>query len=93
MMLGGTIDAVACEPAIETTTSAVALDSHSDEKQPLSGDHDGVCVHGHCHHGVSTTQQAAVLGDVPAYHSDHPPGRDQSLASIVSDSLKRPPRA
>ena len=96
VLLGGAVDAIACEPATEAATSvtSVALSESQggDHQQPKS-DHDGVCIHGHCHHGASAVQAVAVPADVPAYDADHPLPREHRLASIVPDTLKRPPRA
>lgn len=96
MLLGGTVDAIACEPATEVaayvTSITVSKSQSSDHKTPQS-DHDGVCVHGHCHHGVSHVQPLATLIDLPAYNADHPLLLEHRLASIIPDALKRPPRA
>ena len=92
-ILGGTIDAAACEPVTETFVAVGAVESQPDTEKLPSGDRDGVCIHGHCHHGISHIETIALVGEEYAYHVDHPPWRDQSLASIVPDNLMRPPRA
>ncbi|WP_156457696.1 hypothetical protein [Altererythrobacter sp. Root672] len=93
VMLGGTVDVVACEPTTEISVLAVAgADEPSDHQIP-GADHDGVCIHGHCHHGVPYIQQLTALTEVAAYHGDHPLPLDRILTSIDPDTLKRPPRA
>lgn len=96
VLLGGAVDAIACEPETEAATSVTSVvvgEGQGGDHQQPKGDHDGVCIHGHCHHGVSAVQSVAALTDLPAYHADHPLPRERHLASIVPDALKRPPRA
>jgi len=98
VMLIGAVDAVACEldtEAVPSVTLVVGSDSQADgdhHRLPESG-HDGVCIHGHCHHSVPHIQPVIALMDMPAYHADHPLPRENRLASLTSDPLKRPPRA
>jgi hypothetical protein len=93
VMVGGTVDAVACEPTAEITAVAAApADTGAPEQLP-DDDRHGACVHGHCHHGaqqvppVAAAEDLAIVADRPA-----PPGEPR-LTSITPDSLKRPPRA
>ncbi|MBT2135737.1 hypothetical protein KK137_15470 [Croceibacterium sp. LX-88] len=93
VMLGGTVDAVACEPTTEASAVVAAAAEESGDHQLPGGDHDGVCIHGHCHHGVPYIQSMTALSDLPVYHGEHPRPHDRILTSIVPDRLKRPPRA
>jgi hypothetical protein len=96
VLLGGAVDAIACEPATEAAAAVTKVtvgERQSGDDQLPRSDHGGVCTHGHCHHGVSAFQPVAAWADVTVYHEDHPLPRERHLASIVPDSLERPPRA
>lgn len=103
MVFAAAADAAACgaEVAPGSTPVLVSLDSASassaaaDEDLGDSGapaEQHGVCGHGHCHHGASFVG-AVQTDSVP--HSvvvpDAPPA--ETLASNITERLKRPPRA
>lgn len=96
VMLGGSIDAAACEPEGEfaaVVVSTAAGDSQTSDHQ-LPASHDGACMHGHCHHGVSDIQPMAGLAGAPGYLvAAHAWSLERSLTSVIPDTLKRPPRA
>jgi len=93
VMLGGTVDAVACEPTTEVTVLVIAVDDQDGDHQQPGGVHDSECIHGHCHHVVPIIQPTAVIGDVLGDLSNHPMPGDRRLASIDPNTLRRPPRA
>ena len=93
VMLGGSVDAIACEPINEAVAAVHAGTDQAGDHQVPGGDHEGACIHGHCHHGVPHLQDLAALAALPAYLVQHPLPGERRLASITADSPKRPPRA
>ncbi|HEY6815614.1 MAG TPA: hypothetical protein VI168_08760 [Croceibacterium sp.] len=93
VMLGGAVDAIACEPTAEiAAVEAASADPGSHEQLP-DDDRHGACVHGHCHHGAQQVPQIAAAEDLPIVADQPVPSREHRLASITPDLLKRPPRA
>ena len=99
VMLGGSVDAIACEPVTEAAISAAETMApadpdvtQGDEQQLPGNDRHGACIHGHCHHGVANVQPVAQQADLLAAQVDHCPAGEHRLASITLNSLKRPPR-
>ena len=93
VMLGGAVDAIACEPTTEmTAVAAHAADTDSGEQVPDTDRH-GACVHGHCHHGAQQVPQVATAEELPLVAAPPVPSGERRLTSISPSSLKRPPRA
>jgi len=93
VMLGGAVDAIACEPTGEmTAVAAASVDTHGHEQGP-DNDRHGACIHGHCHHGAQQVPQIAAAEDLPLVVDEPVPSGEHRLTSIIPDSLKRPPRA
>ena len=96
IVLGGAVDAVACEPIIETAAvtavAADAADPGSGDQAPGQERHAD-CIHGHCHHGAQQLPSLALQVVPPAVSVEHLSFGESSLASLSPSSLKRPPRA
>ncbi|HLV08328.1 MAG TPA: hypothetical protein VKY80_11700 [Croceibacterium sp.] len=96
MVLGGAIEAAACEPeiAIASASASFDLNADADENQPDGQpDQHGFCAHGHCHHG---SQAIANNAQMSAYEWTFvlPAGvPDRALEPVVTDTPNRPPRA
>lgn len=93
-MLGGTVEAAACEPEAAIALGSASFDAHENEDQPSGQpERHGLCVHGHCHHGSQAITDHARLpafeipADVPISVSPKP------LQPLLTDTPKRPPRA
>ena len=93
IMLGGGVDAIACEPSTEMAEISAAEAKQGDHQQPRGNERHGDCVHGHCHHGVSYVQAVAGAAGFLIAPVEHRQSGEPRLASITSNSLKRPPRA
>ena len=93
VMLGGTVDAVACEPVSEIAAATTAGYVPGDQHQLPGDNQHGDCVHGHCHHGVPTIPPLAEQSDLLRVRAEHTLSSTATLVSIPPDSLKRPPRA
>lgn len=94
VMLGGAVDAVACEPRTEIAVVVAADSADTGNHQPLpDNDRHGACIHGHCHHGAQQVPQIAVAEDLPVVADLPEPSGEHRLISITPSSLKRPPRA
>jgi hypothetical protein len=93
VMLGGAVDAIACEPTTEITAIAASSADHGNQEQLPDNDRHGVCVHGHCHHGAQQVPQIAIAEDLHVIATLPVPSGEQRLTSITPSSLKRPPRA
>lgn len=96
MLLGGAVEAVACEPAVSVTVAAEVssdLDAGSDDEAPGSQtENHGLCAHGHCHHApqaLSDASSAALLQPSSEVRSAL---RENILEPRMTDALKRPPR-
>lgn len=92
VMLGGGVDAIACDPMTEMVVAAASADPSGHEQAP-DGDKHGACLHGHCHHSAQQVPQMAAAEELPLVATQHVPSGAHRLTSIVPDSLKRPPRA
>jgi len=92
VMLGGAVDAIACEPTTEMTVAAASSDPGGHEQVPDSDRH-GACVHGHCHHGTQQVPQMVTAELLPIAVTLPVPSGEPRLTSITPGSLKRPPRA
>ena len=98
-LLGGSVDAIACEPVAEAAISATeamppnADVTHGDEQQVPEDERHGACIHGHCHHGVANVHSVAPPADRLIARVDHRPTGEHRLASITPVSPRRPPRA
>ena len=93
VMLGGAVDAIACEPSNEITAVAAEAVEQGNHEQVPDDERHGDCVHGHCHHGAQQVTGAAFHADMLPRRAEHQPLDEQRLASITLDSLQRPPRA
>jgi len=95
VMLGGAIDAAACEPELQASSfvDVHASEQDQDTQDQGTADDDGACVHGHCHHGTSSLakmQDIAAVGFTAAV----PIATTQSgLVPVIGNTPKRPPRA
>ncbi len=96
---GPSLDALICrdEPA-ESVASAGQLLSRTavtdDHSAPSTKHEGGVCVHGHCHHGVAFASEGAGAPSGPAPMSDrHALLTYPQLTSTTPTGLERPPRA
>ncbi len=93
IMLGGAVDAIACEPTTEMSAVAEAS-AHPDSHEQLpDNEKHGACVHGHCHHGAQQVPQIATAEDLPTLTVEPVASGVRDLTSITPDSPKRPPRA
>lgn len=92
-MLGGAVDAIACEPTTEMTVVAASADHGSDQRLPDNDGHGGACVHGHCHHGTQQVPQMVTVEDLPIVAALPSPSGGRRLTPITPEALKRPPRA
>ena len=93
IVLGGAVDAVACEPISEiAAVTAVAAEPGSPEQVPGAERH-GDCIHGHCHHGTQQVPALAFQVVPPMVSVEHVAPGESGLASLSPGSLKRPPRA
>jgi hypothetical protein len=99
LAVGPSLDALICrdEPSGPVAGSAqmidiaAAGDSHG---SPASKHPDGVCAHGHCHHGVAYAWVNADAAAAPAVAPErHPLRASTQLASTTPSGLERPPRA
>lgn len=95
LLIGGSIDAVACEP--ELTASAQVEAASDGPSNPKSDDKDekyAACAHGHCHYCsnalVARTGDFADAFAAPAIHFG---SREAGLTSTASSLPKPPPRA
>ena len=99
IVLGGSVDAIACEPAAEMdAVTAMAADAHASDdsgtpdEAPAKARH-GECIHGHCHHGAQQVPSLVAQVDPPTVSVTHPVSGESVLVSLPPGSLKRPPRA
>lgn len=93
VMLGGAVDAIACEPTTEMTAVAEAAAHPGDHEQLPDNERHGACVHGHCHHGAQQVPQIATAEPLPPLVVEPVPLGVRALTSTIPDTLKRPPRA
>lgn len=92
VLLGGAIDAAACEPESQTISLVDANVGQQHQDSQDAGHGEGVCVHGHCHHCAQNAVRTAAV-DAVMFLAAAPVAADQAiLLSIVGSSLKRPPR-
>ena len=93
IVLGGAVDAVACESATETAAvTALAAEPGSQDEAPVKERH-GDCIHGHCHHGAQQVPALAFQVVPPMVSVEHVAPGESDLASLSPGSPKRPPRA
>jgi len=96
LLLGGTLDAAACEPEFGFAEAAASAavdgehDGNGSDREPAPQD---VCVHGHCHHcgQVVLSDEDAPAVPFAAVSPAHSPV--PWLDPVTSDTPKRPPRA
>ena len=93
VMLGGAVDAIACEPASEITAINAADAEPLGQKQLPDDERHGDCIHGHCHHGGQLVAALDNSSELLIASAEHQPVGESRLASITLDSPKRPPRA
>ncbi|WP_295950617.1 hypothetical protein [uncultured Xanthomonas sp.] len=90
-------DALACalEPesagAVHAPAAAPAA-AHADGKDS-DGKHAGACSHNHCHHSNLSLPASALAVFGAPRSARWMQAVDASLAGVVQDGLKRPPRA
>jgi len=97
IVLGGAVDAAACEPdkefaAVTAIVADTPADSGTRDEAPAKERH-GECVHGHCHHGAQQVPSQVAQVDSPTVSVEHPVSGESVLVSLPPGSLKRPPRA
>lgn len=94
-LLAGSVDAVACEPELESSQVSFAVAADGDH-DPSTGHRDrggDACVHGHCHAGsqvLTSNNPLPIIGQAP---STYDPAEPASLGPPVSRTDERPPRA
>jgi|SRR5690606_40464428 len=94
VMLGGALDAAACEPELHPASLAEVHIADEDQdpvdQERSEGD---ACVHGHCHHGAQSPVKSQDVTTV-MFVAIIPAAVDQtSLVPIQGVTPKRPPRA
>lgn len=99
IVLGGAVDAVACEPTIEIAAATaiaaepdILADAGTRDQAPGQERH-GDCIHGHCHHGAQQVPPLAVEIELPMVSVEHVTPGENDLSSIPPGTFKRPPRA
>lgn len=95
VILGGAIDAAACEPELQASSfvDVHAAEQDQDTQDQGTADDDGACVHGHCHHGAQSLAKYDLVPSV-LFIAEVPTAVDQTnLVPVVGSTPKRPPRA
>lgn len=93
ILLGGAVDAVACESEANTASVCTVDYEHADhgdrEGEP---DQHGTCPHGHCHHGSQHVRAFAGSDGAPISASLHSPFVDAVILQAESKLPTQPPR-
>jgi hypothetical protein len=94
-LLVGSVDAVACEPEIEQSRTALVVGIDSDQAPAKSPDQKGgdACVHGHGHAGSQALATVDSLPMVESMRVAYTPVEPSSLGPPITHTDDRPPRA
>ena len=94
VLLGGTVEAAACEPAA-VAFEQVDISSDGGDEQNPSGktDQHGVCSHGHCHHCAQYIDSRSDAAPVLAVMATHFGLTRSGLVQARPKLIKEPPRA
>lgn len=96
ILLGGSVEAVACEPAPSAATSAVFADQDMGSENDAPGgqsENHGLCAQGHCHHGPQALAETSPAVAIQPTDEVRSAFLENTLDARVTDALKRPPRA
>ena len=94
VLLGGTVEAAACEPAA-VAFEQVDISSHDGDEQNSrdKADQHGVCAHGHCHHSPQLIDSSNDAAQVLAATAAHFGLTKRGLREARPKLIKEPPRA
>ena len=92
VLLGGSIEAAACEPAAAFEQIDIVS---SDGDEPSPGEETvqhGVCAHGHCHHSAQFIESQSDTALMAAAMATHFGLTSTGLGQTKSKLIKEPPR-
>lgn len=94
-VLGGAVEAAACEPEAAVAAASAQLEMHADGDRPHSdgAEQHGMCVHGHCHHGSQALAEPSRVATFELAMAAPVSAFENVLEPLVGDTPKRPPRA
>lgn len=94
VLLGGTIEAAACEPEA-VAFEQIDISSHDGDDQNPGGktEQHGLCSHGHCHHSPQLIDSPNNAAPVLAATSTHFGLIKLGLRQASPNLVKEPPRA
>ena len=94
VLLGGAVEAVACEPMDSSAVASAMSEPDSDKDAPADQpEQHALCAHGHCHHGAQNfgnTPSSPAFQPVETVLVRRP---DNAPKLQIIDLPKRPPRA